>query len=100
MRGQVMLVFTLPSYPYVIKVIKDVFGPGKNTDRATVRSKFEMVKHVDRVGRLADTLEFTALALPRALLPELLGELRSLAPSMIEVEGDTLVIHHCYVERA
>ena len=98
-RGQVMLVFTLPSYPYVIKVIKDVFGPGKNTDRATVRSKFEMVKHVDRVGRLADTLEFTALALPRALLPELLGELRSLAPSMIEVEGDTLVIHHCYVER-
>ena len=87
-RGQVMLVFTLLSYPYVIKVIKDVFGPGKNTDRATVRSKFEMVKHVDRVGRLADTLEFTALALPRALLPELLGERASLAPSMIEVEGD------------
>ena len=32
-RGQVMLVFTLPSYPYVFKVIKDVFGPGKDTDR-------------------------------------------------------------------
>ena len=99
-RGQVMLVFTLPSYPYVIKVIKDVFGPGKDTDRATVRSKFEMVKHVDRVGRLADTLEFTALALPfERFSEELLGELRALAPSMIETDGDSLVIHHCYVER-
>ena len=64
-RGQVMLVFTLPSYPYVFKVIRDVFGPGKDTDRATVRSKFAMVKHVDRVGRMADTLEFVDLALPR-----------------------------------
>jgi isocitrate dehydrogenase kinase/phosphatase len=35
-QGQVMLVFTLPSYPYVFKVIKDVFGPGKDTDRETV----------------------------------------------------------------
>jgi isocitrate dehydrogenase kinase/phosphatase len=99
-RGQVMLVFTLPSYPYVFKVIKDVFGPGKDTDRATVRSKFDMVKHVDRVGRLADTLEFTALALPfERFSSELLGELRALAPSMIETEGESLVIHHCYVER-
>jgi isocitrate dehydrogenase kinase/phosphatase len=99
-RGKVMLVFTLPSYPYVIKVIKDVFGPGKDTDRATVRSKFEMVKHVDRVGRLADTLEFTTLALPlERFSPELLGELRALAPSMIDVDGDSLVIDHCYVER-
>ena len=99
-RGQVMLVFTLPSYPYVFKVIKDVFGPGKDTDRATVRSKFELVKRVDRVGRLADTLEFTALALPfERFSVELLGELRALAPSMIETEGDSLVIHHCYVER-
>ena len=30
-----MLVFTLPSFPYVFKVIKDVFGPSKETDRAT-----------------------------------------------------------------
>jgi isocitrate dehydrogenase kinase/phosphatase len=99
-RGKVMLVFTLPSYPYVIKVIKDVFGSGKDTDRATVRSKFEMVKHVDRVGRLADTLEFTALALPLGRFsPELLDELRALAPSMIDVDGNSLVIEHCYVER-
>jgi isocitrate dehydrogenase kinase/phosphatase len=98
-RGQVMLVFTLPSFPYVFKVIRDTFGGVKETDRATVRSKFEMVKHVDRVGRLADTLEFVDLALPRERFsPELLEQLHDLAPSMVS-EGDPLVIHHCYVER-
>jgi isocitrate dehydrogenase kinase/phosphatase len=99
-RGQVMLVFTLPSYPYVFKLIKDVFGPGKDTDRAAVRSKFTMVKHVDRVGRMADTLEFTDLALPRTRFSSaLLEQLNALAPSMIEDDGETITIHHCYVER-
>jgi isocitrate dehydrogenase kinase/phosphatase len=98
-RGQVMHVFTLPSFPYVFKVIRDSFGPAKNTDRATVRSKFTMVKHVDRVGRLADTLEFVDLALPRARFSaELLEQLQELAPSMVS-GGDPLVIRHCYVER-
>jgi isocitrate dehydrogenase kinase/phosphatase len=99
-RGQVMLVFTLPSYPYVFKVIKDVFGLGKDTDRVTVRSKFAMVKHVDRVGRMADTHEFTDLALPRRrFTSELIEQLNLLAPSMIEDDGETLTIGHCYVER-
>ncbi len=98
-QGQVMLVFTLPSYPYVFKVIKDVFGPSKETDRATVEGKFALVKHVDRVGRMADTLEFTDLALPRnRFSAELLDQLDELAPSMVE-NDDPLVIRHCYVER-
>ncbi len=98
-RGQVMLVFTLPSYPYVFKVIRDEFGPTKDTDRETVRSKFAMVKHVDRVGRLADTLEFVNLALPRERFsPELLEQLHLLAPSMVS-DGNPFVIRHCYVER-
>ena len=98
--GQVMLVFTLPSYPYVFKVIKDVFGPGKDTDRETVRSKFAMVKHVDRVGRMADALEFTDLALPRdRFSEEVLDQLARLAPSMVAAQGDSLVVRHCYVER-
>jgi isocitrate dehydrogenase kinase/phosphatase len=81
-------------------LIKDEFGPGKDTDRATVRSKFTMVKHVDRVGRMADTLEFTDLALPRdRFSSELLEQLNLLAPSMMETDGDTLTIRHCYVER-
>ena len=98
-RGQVMLVFALPSYPYVFKVIRDAFGPSKDTDRETVRSKFTMVKDIDRVGRLADTLEFVDLALPRERFsPELLARLHELAPSMV-ADGDPLVIRHCYVEQ-
>ena len=98
-RGQVMLVFMLPSFPYVFKVIRDTFGPAKSTDRETIRAKFEMVKHVDRVGRLADTLEFVDLALPRERFSEeLLERLHELAPSMVS-DGDPLVVHHCYVER-
>jgi isocitrate dehydrogenase kinase/phosphatase len=98
-KGQVMIVFTLPSYPYVFKVIKDVFGHGKETTRAKVREKFAMVKHIDRVGRMADTLEFTELALPRERFSaDLLQELQRLAPTMIEL-GESLVIRHCYVER-
>ncbi len=98
-KGQVMIVFTLPSYPYVFKVIKDVFGHGKDTTRAKVREKFTMVKHVDRVGRMADTLEFTDLALPlERFSQELLDELQRLAPSMIEL-GESLTVRHCYVER-
>jgi isocitrate dehydrogenase kinase/phosphatase len=98
-RGQVMLVFTLPSFPYVFKVIRDLFGGSKDTNRDAVRTKFAMVKHVDRVGRLADTLEFVDLALPpERFSPELIAELQRLAPSMV-VEGDPLIIRHCYVER-
>ena len=74
--GLVMHVFNLPSYPYVFKVIKDEFGHSKQTDRATVMRKFLMVKEIDRVGRMADTLEFKNLALPRArFAPELLDQL-------------------------
>ena len=99
-RGQVMVVFTLPSYPYVFKVIRDVFGPTKETDRATVRAKFAMVKHVDRVGRMADALEFADLALPRQRFSEeVLEQLATLAPSMVAEDGDSLIVRHCYVER-
>jgi isocitrate dehydrogenase kinase/phosphatase len=99
-RGKVMHVFNLPSYPYVFKVIKDVFGSGKHTDRATVMRKFAMVKEVDRVGRMADTIEFKNLALPlERFAPELLQQLQELAPSSIDVDGDQLVVRHCYVER-
>lgn len=99
-RGLVMLVFTLPSYPYVFKIIKDVFGASKNMDRATVKRKYLMVKQVDRVGRMADTLEFSYAALPLSRFhPELLNELRTLAPSSFEIEGDSVIIKHLYIER-
>ena len=99
-RGLVMLVFTLPSYPYVFKIIKDVFGASKNMDRATVKRKFMMVKQVDRVGRMADTLEFSNAAFPlNRFDAEVMEELRTLAPSCFEIDGESLIIKHIYIER-
>jgi len=99
-RGLVMLVFTLPSYPYVFKMIKDVFGASKEVDHETVRRKYQLVKQVDRVGRMADTLEFSDVALPRERFSqELIDELYKEVPSLIEEEGDQLIIRHLYIER-
>ena len=99
-RGLVMLVFTLPSYPYVFKVIKDVFGSSKEVDHDTVRRKYQLVKQVDRVGRMADTLEFSNVALPRKRFSqELIDELYKEVPSLMEEDGDDLIIRHLYIER-
>ncbi len=99
-RGLVMLVFTLPSYPYVFKVIKDVFGSSKEVDHETVRRKYQLVKQVDRVGRMADTLEFSKVALPRKRFSqELIDELYKEVPSLMEEDGEDLVIKHLYIER-
>jgi isocitrate dehydrogenase kinase/phosphatase len=99
-RGLVMLVFTLPSFPYVFKIIKDIFGASKNMDHATVKRKFMMVKQVDRVGRMADTLEFSNVMFPlKRFDDEVMEELRTLAPSCFEIDGDQLIIKHLYIER-
>jgi isocitrate dehydrogenase kinase/phosphatase len=99
-RGLVMAVFTLPSFPYVFKVIKDVFAPPKEVDHATVKAKYLLVKQHDRVGRMADTLEFSDVALPKARFSlELLDELRRECPSLLEEDESEIVIKHVYIER-
>ena len=65
-KGMVMLVFDLPSFPYVFKVIKDFYPPQKETTREQIKSKYLLVKQHDRVGRMADTLEYSNVAFPRA----------------------------------
>jgi isocitrate dehydrogenase kinase/phosphatase len=99
-KGMVMLVFTLPSFPYVFKVIRDHFAPPKETDRQTVMDKYLTVKLHDRVGRMADTLEYSRVALPLERLdPALIDELQSECGSLIEFDGDQIVIGHLYIER-
>ncbi|HEX6396361.1 MAG TPA: isocitrate dehydrogenase kinase/phosphatase AceK regulatory subunit, partial [Steroidobacteraceae bacterium] len=75
-RGLVMVVFTLPSHDLVFKVIRDRFGPPKNTTRAEVMDKYKWVFEHDRVGRLVDAQEYRQLRLPKArFMPALLEEL-------------------------
>jgi len=99
-KGLVMLVFALPSFPYVFKVIKDFFPAPKETTPALVKEKYVLVKNHDRVGRMADTLEYSNVAFPRHRFSEaLVAELKHFAPSLIEEEDDQLVIRHLYIER-
>ena len=99
-KGLVMSVFTLPSYPYVFKVIKDRIAASKDTDRARVKQKYALVKHHDRVGRMTDILEYSDVALPRErFTQELLDELEAVAPSQVERDGDHIVVRHVYIER-
>jgi isocitrate dehydrogenase kinase/phosphatase len=99
-KGLVMTVFTLPSYPYVFKVIRDLIAQPKDTDRATVMSKYRLVKIHDRVGRMSDTWEYSLVALPRRRFsPELIRELLTYCPGVVEVDQQTVLIKHVYIER-
>jgi len=105
-KGMVMLVFDLPSFPYVFKVIKDYYPPQKDTTREQIKGKYLLVKQHDRVGRMADTLEYSEVAFPRErFADELIAEIETFAPSQLEVsdrDGDgqvEVIIKHVYIER-
>ena len=105
-KGMVMLVFDLPSFPYVFKVIKDYYPPQKDTTREQIKAKYLLVKQHDRVGRMADTLEYSEVAFARDRFEdELIAEIREFAPSQLEIsdrDGDgheEVVIKHLYIER-
>ncbi len=99
-RGMVMCVFSLPSFPYVFKVIKDRFPPPKEMSRATVKAKYQLVKMHDRVGRMADSWEYSHVAFP---LGRFSSELREMldgeCANSLERDGDQLIIKHLYIER-
>jgi isocitrate dehydrogenase kinase/phosphatase len=105
-KGMVMLVFDLPSFPYVFKVIKDYYPPQKDTTREQIKGKYLLVKQHDRVGRMADTQEYSEVAFPRDRFDdELIAEIEKFAPSQLEVsdrDGDgkvEVIIKHVYIER-
>jgi isocitrate dehydrogenase kinase/phosphatase len=99
-RGMVMCVFTLPSFPFVFKVIKDHFPPPKEMTRAEVMAKYRLVKLHDRVGRMADSWEYSHVAFPRERFSdELITMLRNECAGSISVDGDQVIVKHLYIER-
>jgi isocitrate dehydrogenase kinase/phosphatase len=99
-RGLVMIVFTLPSHDLVFKVIRDHFGAPKTNSRADVLERYRFVFRHDRAGRLVDAQEFKRLRLPRArFMQELADELLRAASESCRIEGEDLIIEHCYIER-
>nr|WP_245396185.1 isocitrate dehydrogenase kinase/phosphatase AceK regulatory subunit [Abyssogena phaseoliformis symbiont] len=92
-KGMVMTVFTFPMFPYVFKVINDKFTPSKSSTPKKVKDKYFFVKSHCRIGRLADTWEFSNVAFPiRDLGSDLLKELTDKVGSSISIEGDLLII--------
>ena len=99
-RGLVMLVFTLPSYPLVFKLIRDHFAPVKKFGRRQVIERYHLVFRHDRVGRLIDAQEFRDLRFPRdQFAPELLAQLQDECGRSLQADGEDITIRHCYVER-
>lgn len=98
--GLVMLVFTLPSYGLVFKLIRDNAGYPKSVSREDVIRKYQLVFRHDRAGRLIDTQEFRHLEFPVSrFAPALLEEMLREAPSTVHIRDDDLVIDHIYIER-
>lgn len=99
-RGMVMVVFTMPSYPVVFKIIKDQFDYPKSTTRQAVIDCYRLVFQHDRAGRLIDAQEYQYMTLDRDRFDQaLLDELLSAASQTVSVEGNHVVIKHCYAER-
>lgn len=105
-KGMVMLVFDLPSFPYVFKLIRDWYPPPKDTTREQIKGKYLLVKQHDRVGRMADTLEYSLVAFPRERFDdELIAEIQKYASSQLEISDrdadgrNEVIIKHLYIER-
>ncbi len=98
--GLVMAVFTMPGFDFVFKVLRDTFGAPKQITRGRVMDKYRLVFHHDRAGRLIDAQPFEHLQFDRSrFAPDLLEELVRECSRTVEVEDDTVVVHHAYVER-
>jgi isocitrate dehydrogenase kinase/phosphatase len=99
-QGLVMIVFTMPGYDDVFKVIRNKFPPPKRTTRETIIGKYRLVFQHDRAGRLIDAQNFQHLQFDRDRLhPDLLDELLTEASRTVRTDGDTVVLDHLYVER-
>ncbi|HVS02234.1 MAG TPA: bifunctional isocitrate dehydrogenase kinase/phosphatase [Thermoanaerobaculia bacterium] len=99
-EGLVMVVFTLPSWEFVLKVIRDAFPAAKRVSPHEVMAKYDLVLRHDRVGRLVDFQEFEQLGVPRERFdPQLLAELQRTAGRRIRTHDDEVTLAHLYVGR-
>lgn len=99
-RGMVMLVFTLPSYDVVCKIIRETFEEPKRATRADVMQKYSLVFKHDRAGRLIDAQEFEHLEFDASRFSTpLLQEMKRLTSDSVAIEGNRISIRHLYLER-
>jgi isocitrate dehydrogenase kinase/phosphatase len=99
-HGLVMVVFMLPGYDVVFKVIKDHFPAIKPMRPNDVRQTYRMVFRSERAGRLVEAQEFEHLEFERRrFAPALIDEFKRDTYETVEVTAEAVVVHHAYVER-
>ena len=107
LEGAVMIVFTLPNYDFVFKVIKDrpcflrsLSETPKVTTKEQVRRQYDFVSHRDHAGRMVDTQEFENLRFKRKRFSDqLIREFEMAGTSHVSVTDQYVVIRHVYVQR-
>jgi isocitrate dehydrogenase kinase/phosphatase len=98
--GLVMVVFTLPGFDVVFKVIRDRFGAPKQITRDRVMNRYRLVFRHDRAGRLVDAQEYEHLSFAADRFdPDLHDQLLEACARTVVRDGDTVHIAHAYVER-
>ncbi|MFN8471406.1 MAG: bifunctional isocitrate dehydrogenase kinase/phosphatase [Anaerolineae bacterium] len=99
-KGMVMLVFTMPSFDVVFKIIKDRFAYPKKTTREGVMERYQLVFKHDKAGRLVDAQEFEHLEFDRSrFTDDLVAEMLAIAANTVTVTEDKVIIKHLYTER-
>jgi isocitrate dehydrogenase kinase/phosphatase len=98
--GLVMVVFTLPGFDVVVKVIRDRFGAPKQLTRDHVLSRYRLVFRHDRAGRLVDAQEYEHLEFPQNRFdPALLETLLAECGRSVGVKDEMVHLSHAYLER-
>jgi isocitrate dehydrogenase kinase/phosphatase len=98
--GLVMVVFTMPGYDVVFKVIRNRFPAIKPITPQDVRDKYRLVFRHDRAGRLVEAQEFEHLEFDRSrFAPDLVEEFARDAGETVAVSDGAVIIHHAYIER-
>ena len=99
-RGLVMVVFDMPSYDMVFKLIRDRIAHPKETTRRKVIATYDFVFKHDRAGRLLDAQSFEYLQFDHACFDTpLLEELARSAARTVRIEAERVVVGHVYLER-
>ena len=98
--GMVMIVFNMPQYDLVFKLIRDRFDTPKKTTRREVMSKYDLVFRHDRAGRLVDAQAFEYLKFDTCCFAEpLLAKLKQETAETVHINHESLIVDHAYVER-
>jgi len=98
--GTVMITFSLPTFRYVFKVIRDISSKPTFAGPQHVKQQYWRVHRMDRVGRMLDIMTFHNLRFSRDhFVPELLDTLAQGAPSNVDITQGQVVFRHLYAER-